>query len=122
MTATTSTSTTSSASKHELRKEGDHNVRNNRRLTLKPGTADKFGEVALAQEATTIPGHVSTTVYRSDTNPDECWLVVAFEDQESYIKNADDPAQNERYMQLAQFFAGDPEWHDGEIVYSTPAR
>ena len=91
------------------------------RFTLKPGTGDEFGKAALAQEATPIPGHVSTTVYHSDTNPDECWLVVAFEDKAAYVKNAGDPAQHERYLELAKFFAAEPEWHDGEIVYSTAA-
>ena len=91
------------------------------RLTLKPGTGDEFGKAARAQETTPIPGLLTTTVYHSDTNPDECWLVVAFEDRESYVKNAESPAQHERYLQLAQFFAADPEWHDGEIVYNTAA-
>jgi heme-degrading monooxygenase HmoA len=91
------------------------------RFTLKPGSAEEFGKVAMAQESGAIPGYVGTTVYHSDSNPDECWVVVSFEDRESYRKNADDPAQHQRYLELAQFFAKDPEWHDGEIVYSSVA-
>jgi heme-degrading monooxygenase HmoA len=91
------------------------------RFTLKPGTAQEFGRVAAAQDLAPIPGYVSTVVYHSDTNPDECWLVVAFTDRESYMKNAASPEQNERYQQLVPFFARDPEWHDGEIVYTNTA-
>jgi heme-degrading monooxygenase HmoA len=93
------------------------------KLSLKPGTAEEFGKVAAAQdEVTSIPGYVSSIVYHSDTNPDECWLVVAFEDKASYVKNAEDPAQHARFMELAAFFASDPEWHDGEIVYTHNAK
>ncbi len=93
------------------------------KFSLKPGMADEFGKVAASQDdVMRIPGYVSTVVYHSDTNPDECWLVVAFEDKASYVKNADDPAQHERFMQLAPFFAADPEWHDGEIVYQHAAK
>ena len=92
------------------------------KFSLKPGTADEFGKVAAAQdEVATIPGYVSSTVFHADGNPDECWLVVAFEDKASYVKNADDPAQNARYQELVPFFARDPEWHDGEIVHTHTA-
>jgi hypothetical protein len=91
------------------------------KFTLKPGTAEEFGAVAKAQELTPIPGYVGSIVYQADGNPDECWLAVLFEDRESYRKNAEDPAQNDRYQELARFFAADPEWHDGEIVYTKMA-
>lgn len=91
------------------------------RFTLKPGMSDEFGRVAAAQEVSNIPGYVSTVVYHSDSSPDECWLVVAFTDRDAYVKNADSAEQNARYQELAPFFAGEPEWHDGEIVYSHTA-
>ena len=92
------------------------------RFTLKPGTAEEFGRVASAQDVAPIPGYLGSTVYHSDSNPDECWLVVTFQDKDSYVRNAESPAQNERYQELTKFFARDPEWHDGEIVYqSSPA-
>jgi heme-degrading monooxygenase HmoA len=91
------------------------------RFILKPGTADEFGRVALAHEDARIPGHVDTRVYHSDTNPDECWVAVTFESKEAYDANANSAEQHQRYLELAQFFARDPEWHDGEIVYDTRA-
>ena len=91
------------------------------RFTLKPGTAEDFGKVAAAQDVVAIPGYLGSIVYHSDSNPDECWLVVSFTDKEAYMKNAGSPEQNERYQKLVPFFAKEPEWHDGEIVYSHPA-
>ena len=41
---------------------------------------------------------------------------MIFEDRASYDKNADDPAQNERYMALRALLEADPEWHDGMIM------
>ena len=38
-----------------------------------------------------------------------------FEDKASYMANADDPAQNERYMEFRALMEADPEWHDGAI-------
>ena len=31
------------------------------------------------------------------------------------MKNADDPAQHERYVAMRALLAADPEWHDGAI-------
>jgi heme-degrading monooxygenase HmoA len=89
------------------------------RFILKPGTAEDFGKVAMAQESATIAGYRDTRVYHSNTNPNECWVVVAFESKEAYDANANSPEQHERYLGLARFFAEDPQWHDGEIVYDT---
>ncbi len=38
-----------------------------------------------------------------------------FEDRASYDKNADDPAQNEQYLEYRALMEDEPEWHDGEI-------
>jgi hypothetical protein len=43
------------------------------------------------------------------------WLFVAFEDRESYERNAEDPAQHERYLEYRALMEEDPEWHDGMI-------
>lgn len=91
------------------------------RLQLKPGK-----EADLKQEMSTypslkIPGFVSTLVYRMDQNANECYLAVAFKDKESYVANARDPKQDERYRQLRALLSADPEWHDGEIIWTEKA-
>lgn len=92
------------------------------KFTLKPGSARQFQEIAQRQDQTAIAGHVESRVYASSEKPDECWLVVAFESKDAYERNAADPAQHERYLELARFFAAEPEWHDGEVIYRTLPR
>ena len=38
-----------------------------------------------------------------------------FEDREAYERNADAPAQHERYVQYRALMEEEPEWHDGVI-------
>jgi len=68
-----------------------------------------------------IPGFVSTVVYRMDRDPNEIYMAVAFKDKDSYLANARDPKQDERYKKMRALLAGDPEWHDGEIIQSEMA-
>jgi len=43
---------------------------------------------------------------------------AGFEDRATYDKNADDPAQHQRYREYRALMEDDPEWHDGEIEQS----
>jgi quinol monooxygenase YgiN len=90
------------------------------RMRVKPG---KEGELRrLGQEtASQIPGFVFHHVYRTDADPNEYYLVVAFESKEAYGANAESPAQHARYEQYQALLDAEPEWHDGEIVDSYPA-
>lgn len=63
-----------------------------------------------------IPGLVATYLYRMDADPGEYYLAVVFADRDSYIRNAEDPAQDGRYREMRALLAADPEWHDGEVV------
>jgi hypothetical protein len=60
---------------------------------------------------------VNTFVYRMDNDPNELYMAVVFEDKDSYMKNAGDPAQHERFLKMMEALESEPEWHDGEIVY-----
>ncbi len=86
------------------------------RLRIKPGMEDKFREVGRAASAARIPGHVATSIYRMDANPNEYYLVVAFTSKEAYQANAASPEQHARFLQMMQVLDGEPEWHDGEIL------
>jgi len=48
-------------------------------------------------------------------------MAVAFTDKTSYVANARDPKQDERFKRMRAFLASDPEWHDGEIIASDSA-
>ena len=87
------------------------------RVMVKPGKEQElmaFGERA----QTDTPGFVSMQVFKMDANPNELYLVVAFESKEAYHKNANSPEQAERYAEYRALLDADPEWHDGEIIAS----
>jgi quinol monooxygenase YgiN len=90
------------------------------RMRIKPGMMDKLQAEMKEYESLAVDGYVGTSVYQMDENSNEVYLVVAFRDKGSYIKNADSPQQNERYEKMMSYLDGEPEWHDGEIIYSGP--
>ena len=59
-------------------------------------------------------GWVSTTIYRSETDPLVYWMSVVFSSREAYRANAESPHQDARYHRLRSCL--DPEWHDGEVI------
>jgi quinol monooxygenase YgiN len=61
-----------------------------------------------------VPGYVRSYVL-TENDSEDFWLFVIFEDRASYDKNADDPAQHERYLEYRALMEDEPEWHDGEI-------
>jgi heme-degrading monooxygenase HmoA len=87
-------------------------------LWAKPGTESKFQELVKEYEQLKIPGHVATYVYRLDSNPNEYLLSTVFESKESYTANASSPEQDGRYRKMLDLLIREPEWQDGEIVYS----
>jgi quinol monooxygenase YgiN len=89
------------------------------RMRTKPGMGAQLEALTAEYESLPVEGFVATHVYRLDTDPDDYYLVVMFEDRESYHRNASDPAQDERYQRMRAVLAEDPKWHDGEIVWSS---
>jgi hypothetical protein len=81
---------------------------------VKPENRDKLHEVMERQSAAQVTGFVAGyMLYENDS--DTAWLFAIFEDRKTYDRNADDPAQNERYVEYRALMEDDPEWHDGEI-------
>ncbi|MEA2662703.1 MAG: hypothetical protein QOH08_2275 [Chloroflexota bacterium] len=91
------------------------------RMRLKPAMEAKLKDELARYERLEIPGFVRTMVYRMDRDPNEVYMVVAFDDKASYLANARDPKQDERFRQMRAFLEVDPEWHDGEIIASESA-
>jgi len=87
------------------------------RMRVRAGAATQFQQVAQEIGVGRAPGQVSVVVYQMDANPHEFYLAVMFESREAYVANANSPEQHERFMQLMAVLEGEPEWHDGEIVY-----
>lgn len=88
------------------------------RMRLKPGSEARLNEMMKEYEGLNVPGYVSSTVYRMDDNPNEVYLAVVFDDRETYRANAESPEQDARYREMIELLDGEPEWHDGEVVYS----
>jgi hypothetical protein len=53
-----------------------------------------------------------------DSDPNEYYLVAVFDSKESYFANANSPEQDARYRKMLDLLTSEPEWHDGEVVYS----
>ncbi len=49
---------------------------------------------------------------------DEVYFIAVFADRDSYYRNADDPAQHQRYLEYRALLEDDPTWTDGEIAGS----
>ncbi len=88
------------------------------RMKLKPGAGPEMQVLMKEYEGLSIPGYVNTYVFQMDNDPNELYLVAVFESREAYTANANDPAQNARFMKMMALLDGEPEWHDGGIVYS----
>ena len=89
------------------------------RMRVKPGALEGLKEYVTQAEGRSIPGYIDSRIYQMDSDPNQLWVVVAFEDKDSYLKNAGSPEQDADYRRMLAFLDGEPEWHDGEIVYKT---
>jgi quinol monooxygenase YgiN len=87
------------------------------RIRAKPGVEKQLLEMINEEQELQIPGLISQYFYRMDADPNEFYLVVIFENRQTYTANADSPEQDARYREFRALLAEDPEWHDGEIVY-----
>jgi len=90
------------------------------RLRIKPGMEERFQQFG-RDAAGAIPGIVFQHVYRTDADPQEVYLAVGFESREAYQANATSSEQQGRYEEYRALLEAEPEWHDGEIVFSSPA-
>lgn len=91
------------------------------RMRVKPGMETQFEAVSREIGSVTAPGQVAVYAYQMDSNSHEFFLAVIFESRKAYVANAQSPEQNARFMKLMSVLASEPEWHDGEIIYSSQA-
>ena len=81
---------------------------------IKPENRDDLRKVFERQTYAEVAGYVTSYVLW-ENDSDVAWLFAIFEDRASYDRNADDPAQNERYLEYRTLLEDEPQWHDGEI-------
>lgn len=91
------------------------------KMRVKQGTAEDVRSMTERwgrEQAPNVDGFVASYVFQADQDPNECWLVAIFEDRDSYVANAGRPEQDQWYRQMREHLEDDPEWHDGEVIYS----
>ena len=84
------------------------------RTRVKPENREALRKLLDTQDYSNVEGYVTSYVLWENES-DVAWMYAIFENRELYYKNADDPAQNERYVAWRALLEEDPEWHDGEI-------
>jgi hypothetical protein len=84
------------------------------RTRVKPENRQALRDVFERQAYDKVEGFKSSYVLWENEG-DVAWLFAIFDDRASYDRNADDPAQNDRYLEYRALLEEDPEWHDGEI-------
>lgn len=95
------------------------------RMRVVPGKEQELlelGERWAREQGFRTPGYIGEYVYRSESNPRAFIGAVLFESREAYLANADNPEQDRWYQQFRALLESDPEWNDGEIVFSWPPR
>ena len=90
------------------------------RFRVKQGAEAQLVQIQHEFEALNVPGYVRSSVYRMDADPGQYYLTVVFDSKESYRANAESPEQDARYRKILALMEGEPEWHDGEIIYVGP--
>ena len=85
------------------------------RTRVKPENREALRKVFERQDADGSPAGFVTAYTLFENDSDAAWLFAVFEDRASYDANADDPRQNDRYVEYRALMEDDPEWHDGEI-------
>jgi quinol monooxygenase YgiN len=85
-------------------------------VRIKPGMEEPLLVLGVGMEKD--PGELASYVYRMDAEPGIFYMVAIFESKEAYVANADRPEADARYQQMHAYFDGEPEWHDGEIVFA----
>jgi hypothetical protein len=87
------------------------------KLRLKPGMESELERLSREHTAN-IEEIRFEHVFRMDSDPQDAYLVVGFDSKAAYRANAESPEQHARYEAYRALLERDPEWHDGEIVFT----
>lgn len=81
-------------------------------------TDEQLNDVLAMMRDDRPPSSVAVIVFRSATDPQEIWVAGAFESREAYVANAATPEQNARFERISALIDGEPEWHDGDVIFA----
>ena len=85
------------------------------KMRVKAENVEALQKVMADQMSEPVPGYQRSYVL-SENESEDFWLFVIFDDRASYDKNANDPAQHERYTAMRALLEADPERHDGTVM------
>jgi hypothetical protein len=85
------------------------------KLKVKKGALDELRKMEMGRHP---DGMMGSLVFQSDGSADELWMIAIFRDKASYFANAESPEQDQEYKGFRALLLADPEWHDGEIVFT----
>ena len=91
------------------------------RIKVKAGKEDQVLKQMDEWDTTRRPkvkGYVGSFIMMSDRKMDEIMGVAIFTSKTAYLSNAKDPEQDKWYKKLRANLKADPEWNDGEFVWS----
>ena len=88
------------------------------KLKVKPGQVEAMKSHMASVSSRQAPGFLAVNVYKMDTDPNELYLTVMFENKETYVANANRPGTNADFEKMMQLLVAEPEWHDGKVVHS----
>ncbi|HZD78540.1 MAG TPA: hypothetical protein VE646_00660 [Actinomycetota bacterium] len=86
------------------------------RAHIRPENKDKLIEALEDPAYQGVSGYRMSYLMFPENRENEVVIVAMFEDADSYWKNADDPAQDERYQRYRALLEDEPEWSDGEWI------
>jgi antibiotic biosynthesis monooxygenase (ABM) superfamily enzyme len=86
------------------------------RAHVRPENREKLLEVLTKYEKLEVPGYRSSHIMFPENRENEVIMAAWFDDRDSYRKNAEDPAQHERYLEYRALMEDEPEWSDGEWI------
>jgi quinol monooxygenase YgiN len=90
------------------------------RLRLKPGKEAELERLS-REQVPEIEGLRFQHVYNLDRDPQDFYMVIAFDSEEAYRRNAESPEQHARFERMMELMEAEPRWHDGEVMYSIEA-
>ena len=94
------------------------------KMQVKPGQEENLlilGESWNRERAPHVAGFLFSYIIKSISKEGEFVGVTAFDSQENYLKNANDPEQHRWYLQMRENLESDPEWNDGPVISAVQA-
>ena len=69
------------------------------RAHVRPENRDRLAEVMMNPAYAEVPGYRRGYLMFPENRDNEVLIVAVFEDRDAYVRNADDPAQHQRYLE-----------------------